>query len=341
MNLRHLKKTAVICLTAILVLSCVACGLSPKKGENTEGTTEVKQSNPEYVKEGVVLPKDFGNMVYPMEAILLEHHSKELPYYTEDSPEDEADSFWFSMAVLTSQMNHFVKDVAVERDKRYLYIDEDTMNMYVSSMYDAFGKGDMEFPPLEDDDIYAKYNEEKEIYGFLEGQIEDLEPYITDCKKSGKGYELTMQLRNKNSAEIAANADFLIVPSSYETEDNIFAYSIKKFTPYDNDELTDFSDKDSSDKKKDEDTSDEEDKEDEKTDKISEEEAFEMAQEYLGEDMEYNLKGIIQVEGNDVYDFEVEGEGTIYTDVLVWVNGKNVVAAYRNDDEENSWTFDQ
>ena len=97
MNIRHLKKTAMISLAGLIVLSFTACGLSLKKEEATEKSTEVKHSNPAYVKEDVVLPEDFGNMVYPMEAILLEYYSKELPYYTEDSPDDEADSFWFSM----------------------------------------------------------------------------------------------------------------------------------------------------------------------------------------------------------------------------------------------------
>ena len=32
--------------------------------------------------------------------------------------------------------------------------------------------------------------------------------------------------------------------------------------------------------------------------------------------------------------FEIEGDGTIYTDVLVWANGRNVVAAYPNKDED-------
>ena len=335
MYIRHLKKAAVICLAAVMILSFAACGLHSKKGEATEESTEVKQSNPEYVKEGVVLPKNFGNMVYPMEAVLLEHYTKELPYYTQDSSDDEATSFWFSMAVLTSQMNHFVKDVAVEKKSHYLYLDEDTMNMYVTAMYDAFGKGDLEFPPLDDDEIFAVYDEEKDIYGFREGEIEDLEPYITDCKKSGDSYVLTMQLKNKDSAKIAASSDIVIVPSSYEGDDNAFAYSIKKFTPYDSDDMADFSEKDSSDKKKDKDASDED------SDSISEDEALELAKEYIGEDLDCSFKEIINVGDDEVYDFEIEGEGTIYTDVLVWVNGRNVVAAYKNEDEEHSWTFDQ
>jgi hypothetical protein len=214
------------------------------------------------------------------------------------------------------------------------------MNMYVSSMFDAFGKGDMEFPPLDEDDIFAVYDEDDEIYGFLEGQIEEVEPFITSCEKSGKGYVLTLQLKNKNSAKIVASSEINIVPTSYDAEDNIFDYSIKKFTPVDADELTDFSEKDTSDKKKDTD-SDEEESEDEESESISEDKALEMAKEYIGEDYDCSFKEMITIGEDDVYDFEIEGDGTIYTDVLVWKNGRNVVAAYPNKDEEGTWTFDQ
>lgn len=339
MSSRHLKRVAVICLAAVLIVTFAGCGLHSKKGD-AENTTEVKQSNPEYVQEGVVLPKNFGNMIYPMEAILMGYYSKDLPYYTNDTPDDEADAFWFPMAVLTSQMNHFVKDVAVKKDKRHIFISEDTMNMYVASMFDAFGKGDMEFPPLDDDDIFAVYDEKEEIYGFVEGQIEEVEPFITECKKSGKGYELNLQLKNKNSAKIVASSDITIVPTSLDVEDNVFAYSIKKFTPVDPDEMTDFSEKDTSDKKEDKD-SDEEDTEDEESGPISEDKALEMAKDYIGEDYDCSFKEMITIGEDDVYDFEIEGDGTIYTDVLVWANGRNVVAAYPNKDEEGTWTFDQ
>ena len=176
-----------VLLSGALVCSFTACrNLSDRRSqEETTESTQVKQSNPDYVQADVVLPKDFGNMIYPMEALMVEDYSKGLPYYKESSSEEEKDSFWFSMAVLTSQMNHYVREVAVETDDRYLYLDEETTSMYAASMYDAYGRGNLEFPDRGEDSTYATYDQEKGYYGFRQGTIGDLEPYVTACQGSG------------------------------------------------------------------------------------------------------------------------------------------------------------
>ena len=89
----------------------------------------------------MTLPSDFGDMIYPLTSLMVEASAKGLPYYSEDSTEDEADSFWFSMAVLASLMNDYVKDFTVDTDENYLYLEEDTVNMYASTLYDAYAQG--------------------------------------------------------------------------------------------------------------------------------------------------------------------------------------------------------
>ena len=45
-------------------------------------------------------------------------------------------------------MNDYVKDVTVDTDENYLYLEEETVNMYASALYDAYAKGNLEFPEL-------------------------------------------------------------------------------------------------------------------------------------------------------------------------------------------------
>lgn len=343
----HLKKALALLLSAVMICSFAGCRKSAEK--KSEGTTETtrktRQNNPDYVKDDVVLPEDFGNMIYPMEALLIEDYSKGLPYYTEDSDEKDADSFWFSMAVLTSQMNHYVKDAAVESDDRYIYIDEETMNMYVSAMYDAFGSGNLEFPGLSEDNSYAVYDDDKGIYGFRQGTIGDLEPYITDCKSDGEEYTLTMHLKNKDSAEILASCDITLVPTSYESDENAFNYSVKDFERLESGDSEDFSERDTSDEAsttEDEDESTEYKKSDESagsSDRVSRDKAEELAKEYFGDDAEYTFKKIVTIGDYDYYDFSVEGDDIDSTDVLVSVDGENVLGGTKNSD--GTWSFDQ
>jgi hypothetical protein len=293
--------------------------------------------------EDVVLPENFGNMIYPIEAILVEAYSKELPYYTTDSSEDEAESFWFSMAVLTSQMNHYVKDVAVETKNGYIYIDEDTMNMYASALYDEFGRGELEFPDVGEDNPYADYDSDQEMYGFREGTIGDLTPYITDCKEDGKEYELTVHLKNKDSAEILLSSKVTIVPTSYDSEENAFDYSIANFKKSKKSDMADFGEKDADEKSTTEKEEETEASEDEDEDNISQEDAMEIAKTYYEE----NYGGEAEFEYNDIetigdveyYDIAVNGDTAAPMDILVSLSGEIVMGGTRNSD--GSWTLDQ
>ena len=345
MRIGFLKKAAALMMCAVLVLSFTACGKgSGKKAEEkTEESTKAKQNNPDYAKEDVVLPENFGNMIYPIEAILVQAYSKELPYYTSDSSEDEAESFWFSMAVLTSQMNHYVKDVAVETKDGFIYIDEDTMNMYASALYDEFGRGELEFPDVGEDNPYANYDSKQEMYGFREGTIGDLTPYITDCKEDGKEYEMTVHLKNKDSAEILLSSKVTIVPSSYESEENAFDYSIQNFKKTKKSDVADFAEKDADEKSTTEKEKETEESSDDEEDNISKEDAMEIAKTYYEE----NYGGEAEFEYNDIetigdveyYDIAVNGDTAAPMDILVSLSGEIVMGGTRNSD--GSWSLDQ
>jgi hypothetical protein len=346
MRIGFFKKAAALLMCVVLVISFTACGKgSGKKAEEkTEAGSKVKQNNPEYAGEDVVLPENFGNMIYPIEAILVEAYSKELPYYTADSSEDEAESFWFTMAVLTSQMNHYVKDVAVETKDGYIYIDEDTMNMYASALYDAFGKGELEFPDVGDDNPYANYDSDKEMYGFREGTIGDLAPYITDCKEDGKEYELTVHLKNKDSAKVLLSSKVTIVPTSYESEENAFDYSVQKFKKTKKGDIADFSDKEADEKsttEKDEETKESSD--DEEEDNISQDDAMDLAKTYYeenyGGDAEFEYKDIETIGEVEYYDIAVNSDTGSSMDILVSLSGEIVMGGTRNSD--GSWSLDQ
>lgn len=345
----YVKKATALMIAAVMICTFTACGRHASKNDETatESTKKARQSNPEYVKEDVVLPENFGNMIYPMEAVLVENYSRGLPYFTEDSSDEDADSFWFSMAVLTSQMNHYVKDVATDISGGYIYIDEEIMNMYASALYDNFGQGNMEFPRLDDDSKYARYDEDKGIYGFREGTIGDLEPFITDCEEKDDEYTLTMHLKNKDSAEILASCEITIVPTSYESEENAFNYSIKTFKELKSMDYSDPSEKNTADERATTEESDTEDttedndaeNDDSSSNKISRSEALDKAREYLGDEAEYSYKETVTIGDYEYYDFAVEGEDVSSTDVLVSHDGENVMGGIRNDD--GSWSFDQ
>ncbi len=337
----HKMKTLTLLLAALMIFSSAGCS---KKADHshestTESTTAARQSNPDYVKEDVVLPENFGNMIYPMEALLIEAYAKGLPYYTSDSDEEDADSFWFSMAVLTSQMNHYVKDVAVKTDDGYIYIDEETLNMYAAGLYDEFGKGNMEFPELDEEDKYAVYDNDKGMYGFRQGTIGDLEPYITDCRSKDDSYVLTLHLKNTDSAEILSSCKITLVPTSYESEDNAFNYSVAGFKKLKSSDLDELSEKDSTEDVTDEDEDDDNDEDSDSSERISRSDAQDLAEDYFGEDATYSYKKIVKIGEYDYYDFAVEGEGISSTDVLVSLDGENVMGGEKNDD--GTWTFDQ
>jgi hypothetical protein len=297
-------------------------------------------------------PEDFGDMSYPIEALMVEAYAKGLPYYNEDSDEEDADSFWYSMAVLTSQMNTYVKDMAVDKDDNYIYVSEDTASMYAAALYDAYGKGTMEFPELEDEDSYAVYDDEQETYGFRRGDIGDLESMMTGCTASGDDYMVTSELRNAESGKVLGIYEVTITPTAYDGEDNAFAYAVSDFKVTDMDEsayeeLTEDKSESSEeateateeDETTEEATTEEDTEENEETTKISQEEALSLAKDYYGSEAEYKYKGMVTVGDYDYYDFSVSSEEIDATDVLVSETGQDVIGGKTNSD--GTWSFDQ
>lgn len=349
MHLMNKKQATAILLAGAMVLTLGACGKdknADKKSETDttakESSTEtVKQDNPEYVADDVILPEDFGNMIYPMEALMVEAYSKGLPYYGDNTDEENAESFWFSMAVLTSQMDNYVKEVAVDSDDRFLYIDEETTTMYAAALYDAFGKGEIEFPDQGEDNTYASYNDDKEAFGFRRGDVGDLEPFITSCEEAGADFILTAELRDGESGKALGRYTMTITDTSYEGENNAFAYSISSFQEESLEEEASEATTEAAEELTTEQTEDstEDTGEDTEEKTISQEEALELAKEYYGSDAEYSYKETIIVGDYEYYNFSVEGDGISATDVLVSKNGQDVIGGVQN--EDGTWSFDQ
>ena len=72
---------------------------------------------------------------------------------------------------------------------------------------------------------------------------------------------------------------------------------------------------------------------------ISQDDALSQAKDYYGEDAEYSYKKQVTVGDKEYYDFSVSGDNVSSTDVLVSVDGQDVIGGTQNDD--GSWSFDQ
>lgn len=347
-----LKRLQAVFIAGVLAFSLCACG-SSKDAKNTgkdnpaEATTQAREDG---VAKGVVLPEQFDNMIYPLEALMVEDLSKGYDYYSGETEDGEEDSFWFSLAVLTSLMEEqSAFGDGVEKDSHY-YLKEDTMEMYVSALYDAFSKGDLEYPEIPDDDEYVTYDDEKEMYGFIKGDIGTLTAFITDCEKDGDDYILTVQLKDSETGKVRGTYEFTLVNSSYDGEDNYFHYSVASMEKteddsynFDEDEAPEKASTEDSSETEEEteetDTDEKDDADSEETGSLSQDEAKEKAKEYYGDDAEYSFKDKVTVGDKEYYDFSVKGDGISATDVLVSVDGDDMIGGTRNDD--GSWSFDQ
>ncbi len=71
-----------------------------KAEQASKATTEAAKDDTtaDYVASGVKLPDNFENMIYPIEALMLQNYSKGYPYYANGASEEKSDSFWFSIA---------------------------------------------------------------------------------------------------------------------------------------------------------------------------------------------------------------------------------------------------
>lgn len=330
-----------------------------KSEQGTEATTESKaNTTADYVASNVTLPDNFDNMIYPIEALMVQKLSKGYAYYTNDTSEEEADSFWFSMAVLTSLMEtDSAYGDGVEEDSFY-YLKENTTNMYASALYNTYGKGDMEFPEISDGDKYATYDDDKDMYGFLKGDVGSLVPYIIDCTKDGSDYIITAELRNKDTDEVRGTYQVTITETSFDGDDNNFAYSVTDITAkknssygFDEENTTDKSEEEKSTEEStseegstteadsETDTDSDSDSSSSSSESISQDDALSQAKDYYGSDAEYSYKKKVTVGDKEYYDFSVKGDDISSTDVLVSVDGQDVIGGTQNDD--GSWSFDQ
>ena len=386
-----LKRLCAVTLAGMMVVSVSACSTSKSAEKNnvskaeqaSEATTEAAKDDTtaDYVASGVELPDNFENMIYPIEALMLQNYSKGYPYYANGASEEKSDSFWFSMAALTSLMeNESAYGDGIEMDS-YYYLKENTSNMYASALYNAYGMGNMEFPEIPDGDKYATYDDGKQMYGFLKGEVSSLVPYITNCVKDGSDYIITSQLRDKDTDEVKGTYEVTITASSFDGDDNCFAYSataIRQIGETDSEnqstsseseeastdstskngggtdadsstDNTDATDSTSStdstskngggtDADSSTDSTDATDSTD-STEGISQDDALSQAKDYYGEDAEYSYKKQVTVGDKEYYDFSVSGDNVSSTDVLVSVDGQDVIGGTQNDD--GSWSFDQ
>lgn len=360
-----LKRFAAVTLAGMMVVGVTACSTSKSAAKKntaqpeqvTEATTEAKQNTTaDYVASGVVLPENFDNMIYPIEALMVQKLSRGYDYYTDNTSEEESDSFWFSMAVLTSLMETQSAYGDGTESGSFYYLKENTSNMYASALYNEYGKGNMEFPEIPDGDKYVTYDDDKEVYGFLKGDVGSLTPYITDCTKDGEDYTITAELRDTQTDKVKGTYELGITKTSFDGDDNCFAYSVTSIKEKE-DSSTDASteesttatseEAESTDKNDTESTSEESTTEsttdnsssNSSTDKISQDDALQQAKDYYGSDAEYSYKDTVTVGDKEYYDFSVKGDDVSSTDVLVSLDGQDVVGGTINDD--GSWSFDQ
>lgn len=358
-----LKRLCAVTLAGMMVVSVSACSTSKSAEKNSvskaerasEATTEAAKDDTttDYVASGVELPDNFENMIYPIEALMLQNYSKGYPYYANGASEEKSDSFWFSMAALTSLMeNESAYGDGIEMDS-YYYLKENTSNMYASALYNAYGMGNMEFPEIPDGDKYATYDDGKQMYAFLKGEVSSLVPYITNCVKDESDYIITSQLRDKDTDEVKGTYEVTITASSFDGDDNCFAYSataIRQIGESDSENQSTSSESeeastdstsengDSTDADSSTDSTDATDSTD-STEGISQDDALSQAKDYYGEDAEYSYKKQVTVGDKEYYDFSVSGDNVSSTDVLVSVDGQDVIGGTQNDD--GSWSFDQ
>lgn len=96
-----LKRLCAVTLAGMMVMSVSACSTSKSAEKNSvskaeqasEATTEAAKDDTtaDYVASGVELPDNFENMIYPIEALMLQNYSKGYPYYANGASEEKSD----------------------------------------------------------------------------------------------------------------------------------------------------------------------------------------------------------------------------------------------------------
>ncbi len=343
-HFKHWKRWGALLLVCILAVSLIGCGGS--SGTDAEEETEADAAQAEATTEeiaevpdysAVYLPDDFDTMVYPLESVMLSSYVMGTSYFTEEDT-DDAD-FWAPMAILCSMVNADVRVVAENTDDGYLYVDDDVLDMLASSLYDAYTRGDLEFPELSEEDVYAINGEED--YGLLDfsDDLDSTEIYITACTAYEEGYVITTELWTTGREDLLETCDIGVVPTSYEDEDNLFAYSISSVDVVGDDTEDVIEETTAEEEEGTGDETDEAAPAEDETSVISQNEALSLAQDYYGAGASYSYKGTVTVGEYEYYDFSVVSDDISSTDVLVSQDGRDVIGGVQN--EDGSWSFDQ
>ena len=182
----------------------------------------------------------------------------------------------------------------------------------------------------------------KENVLLIEGDMEPVE--VRKC---------TDAILDKDTDEVKGTYEVTITASSFDGDDNCFAYSataIRQIGETDSENQSTSSESeeastdstsengDSTDADSSTDSTDATDSTD-STEGISQDDALSQAKDYYGEDAEYSYKKQVTVGDKEYYDFSVSGDNVSSTDVLVSVDGQDVIGGTQNDD--GSWSFDQ
>ena len=357
------RRSGVICVAGMLTWTMCACGssdLSDSASEaastqdtydSEEALTRSQPSAADYSLDTVVLPEGFESMNYPIEALIVEQYSQGIPYYKEG---EDSQSFWFSMAVLSSLLQEHELVSPVLDEQYSIYGDEEISTM-AAALYSSFMKGEMDLPDPEDSDPYAFFDEELQEYGLLNGNVGNLSICITACQADENGYKLTTQLLDGETGEQMDVYQVKIELQPAEEGEQLFAYTVSDVCPLS--ELRD-SEQDREEEEEQEPTAESDfdliDGE-EVTDGVEEDEtpyvmgmndviisetdALDMAQAYLGEDARLTYRRMVDIGDYQYYDFSISEGETASTDILVCLDGSDLVTGVQN--EDGSWSFDQ
>ncbi|GEM_PF-1249739 len=374
------RKGGVILTAGFLAVTACSCSNAGDSISSNEASTQIEeevqtegiQIDEElsaYVADGVILPEDFNFMIYPVEALMVGSYTQGLPYY---NVEDQAKSFWFPMAVLSSLLEeHGVMGKSL--NDNYCLYSEEEIDSFAAALYSNFASGKMMMPDTADGEPYVVYHEESDQYAMLNGNIGDLGIRITDCRASDSGYMIETELLNLESGEEITEYQVSIVPQNKSAGDGLFAYSVSGLTEITdgvedtkNEEaqlnsessvlktdqgkdLTAAADKGKKEKQKESsdtvDSKQEEAKSEEvipdQTDseeRIQEADAMNLARSFIGEEYTLTYKQMITLSDCEYYDFSLEGSEFGSTDVLVSVDGSDILTGVQNMD--GSWTLD-
>ncbi len=364
-SLHILRKSGAILAVGLLIFAA-GCG---KKTADVSGTAETTQSEKEVQVEDrgdkhsgkdVDLPKNFDNVIYVLEALTVADYVQGYNYYTDG--DDNKEAFWFPMAVLSSLICEKEYGENNYDDGKY-YCSKDMINTLASGLYEQYALGKMKIPSVDENSQVVVFDEESEKYGLLSGNIGDLSIEITSCDSKKDEYVISADLVNlEENLKLAAyqielhplksnrlfeyavadckrseGEDVSVSMDSTEASTAEGPSAEADFDEVDGIEITDDTTENDFDEY--EEGQDEVIDNDYDSQDIDRDQALELAKAYMGDDASYIYKQMVTIGDYEYFDFSVSGEGISSTDILVCINGNDVVGAIQN--EDGSWTFDQ